>query len=78
MVLRFQLRINSPKFSFIDWLWIIFVNTYYTSFPTQSAQQHRSLDVVSTLGSTYISVHQLEAALDKWLSLSGLFFSLAI
>ena len=26
MVLRFQLRINSPKFSFIDWLWITFVN----------------------------------------------------
>lgn len=27
MILRFQLRINSPKFSFIDWLWIIFIDT---------------------------------------------------
>ena len=28
MVLTFWLRITLPKFSFIDWLWIIFVDNY--------------------------------------------------
>ena len=45
MVLRFQLRINSPKFSFIDWLWIIFVDRLYHVHPARAeavaASEHR-------------------------------------